>query len=180
MAEELNAEKLLMMTNIAGVMDKMGNLLTKLTPKRIDELIADGTLYGGMLPKIASAVEAAVNGVKATHIIDGRLPNALLLEIFTDAGIGSMILGGGKMPEAKSENAGFGGKPVCPVSVLGFRAISKLLFLKKETKRNYSGLTKPVRRCLALAQRERFSKVLKHQVNRFRTICTVCGFVALS
>lgn len=96
LAEELNAEKLLMMTNIAGVMDKMGNLLTKLTPKRIDELIADGTLYGGMLPKIASAVEAAVNGVKATHIIDGRLPNALLLEIFTDAGIGSMILGGGE------------------------------------------------------------------------------------
>lgn len=96
LAEELNAEKLLMMTNIAGVMDKTGNLLTKLTPKRIDELIADGTLYGGMLPKIASAVEAAVNGVKATHIIDGRVPNALLLEIFTDAGIGSMILGSGE------------------------------------------------------------------------------------
>lgn len=85
-----------MMTNIAGVMDKTGNLLTKLTPKRIDELITDGTLYGGMLPKIASAVEAAVNGMKATHIIDGRLPNALLLEIFTDAGIGSMILGRGE------------------------------------------------------------------------------------
>lgn len=96
LAEELNAEKLLMMTNIADVMDKTGNLLTKLTPKRIDELIADGTLYGGMLPKIASAVEAAVNGMKATHIIDGRLPNALLLEIFTDAGIGSMILGRGE------------------------------------------------------------------------------------
>lgn len=96
LAEELNAEKLLMMTNIAGVMDKEGNLLTNLTPKRIDELIADGTLYGGMLPKISSAVEAAVNGVKATHIIDGRVPNALLLEIFTDSGIGSMILGGEK------------------------------------------------------------------------------------
>lgn len=96
LAEELNAEKLLMMTNIAGVMDKTGNLLTKLTPKRIDELITDGTLYGGMLPKIASAVEAAVNGVKATHIIDGRLPNTLLLEIFTNAGIGSMILGSGE------------------------------------------------------------------------------------
>ena len=93
LAEELNAEKLLMMTNIAGVMDKEGNLLTNLTPSRIGELIADGTLYGGMLPKISSAVEAASNGVKATHIIDGRLPNALLLEIFTDAGIGSMILG---------------------------------------------------------------------------------------
>lgn len=94
LAEELNAEKLLMMTNITGVMDKEGNLLTNLTPQRIDELIADGTLYGGMLPKISSAVEAAVNGVKATHIIDGRVPNALLLEIFTDSGIGSMILGG--------------------------------------------------------------------------------------
>lgn len=93
LAEELNAEKLLMMTNITGVMDKNGNLLTNLTPQRIDELIADGTLYGGMLPKISSAVEAAVNGVKATHIIDGRVPNALLLEIFTDSGIGSMILG---------------------------------------------------------------------------------------
>lgn len=93
LAEELNAEKLLMMTNITGVLDKNGNLLTNLTPKRIDDLIADGTLYGGMLPKISSAVEAAVNGVKATHIIDGRVPNALLLEIFTDSGIGSMILG---------------------------------------------------------------------------------------
>ncbi|QEY24726.1 acetylglutamate kinase [Neisseria animalis] len=93
LAEELNAEKLLMMTNITGVMDKEGNLLTNLTPRRIDDLIADGTLYGGMLPKISSAVEAAVNGVKATHIIDGRVPNALLLEIFTDSGIGSMILG---------------------------------------------------------------------------------------
>ena len=97
LAEELNAEKLLMMTNITGVMDKEGNLLTNLTPQRIDELIADGTLYGGMLPKISSAVEAAVNGVKATHIIDGRVPNALLLEIFTDSGIGSMILGGEKV-----------------------------------------------------------------------------------
>ncbi|MDO5069727.1 acetylglutamate kinase [Neisseria sp. Dent CA1/247] len=100
LAEELNAEKLLMMTNITGVMDKNGNLLTNLTPKRIDELIADGTLYGGMLPKISSAVEAAVNGVKATHIIDGRVPNALLLEIFTDSGIGSMILGGEKTQSA--------------------------------------------------------------------------------
>lgn len=97
LAEELNAEKLLMMTNITGVLDKEGKLLTNLTPSRIDELIADGTLYGGMLPKISSAVEAAVNGVKATHIIDGRVPNALLLEIFTDSGIGSMILGEDKV-----------------------------------------------------------------------------------
>lgn len=93
LAEELNAEKLIMMTNIAGVMDKDGNLLTNLTPKIIDDLVADGTLSGGMLPKISSAVEAAVNGVKAVHIIDGRVLNALLLEIFTDKGVGSMILG---------------------------------------------------------------------------------------
>lgn len=93
LAEELDAEKLVMMTNIAGVMDKSGNLLTNLTPDDIDALVADGTLYGGMLPKISSALEAAVNGVKAVHIIDGRVPNVLLLEIFTDSGIGTMILG---------------------------------------------------------------------------------------
>ncbi|EGZ45172.1 acetylglutamate kinase [Neisseria wadsworthii] len=93
LAEELNAEKLIMMTNITGVMDKDGNLLTNLTPRKIDTLIADGTLYGGMLPKISSAIEAATNGVKAVHIIDGRVLNALLLEIFTDKGVGSMILG---------------------------------------------------------------------------------------
>ena len=93
LAEKLQAEKLLMMTNIPGVLDNEGKLLTTLTPSRIDELIEDGTLYGGMLPKIASAVEAAKSGVKATHIIDGRVPNALLLEILTDDGVGSMILG---------------------------------------------------------------------------------------
>ena len=95
LAEQLQAEKLLMMTNIPGVLDKEGKLLTTLTPSRIDELIEDGTLYGGMLPKIASAVEAAKSGVKATHIIDGRVPNALLLEVLTDDGVGSMILGEG-------------------------------------------------------------------------------------
>ena len=95
LAEKLQAEKLLMMTNIPGVLDKEGKLLTTLTPSRIDELIEDGTLYGGMLPKIASAVEAAKSGVKATHIIDGRVPNALLLEVLTDDGVGSMILGAG-------------------------------------------------------------------------------------
>ena len=94
LAEELRAEKLIMMTNISGVLDKEGNLLTNLTPARIDELIADGTLHGGMLPKISSAVDAAINGVKATHIIDGRVPHALLLEIFTNQGVGSMSLGG--------------------------------------------------------------------------------------
>ncbi|MDO4997694.1 MAG: acetylglutamate kinase [Neisseria sp.] len=92
LAQELNAEKLIMMTNIKGVLDKEGNLLTKLTPSKIDALVADGTLYGGMLPKISGAVEAATSGVKAVHIIDGRELNALLLEIFTDSGVGSMIL----------------------------------------------------------------------------------------
>ena len=93
LAEGLNAEKLVMMTNIAGVMDKNGRLLTNLTPEDIDALVADGTLSGGMLPKISSALEAATHGVKAVHIIDGRIPNVLLLEIFTDSGIGTMILG---------------------------------------------------------------------------------------
>lgn len=93
LAEELGAEKLLMMTNITGVLDKSGCLLTKLTPSRIAELTADSTLHGGMLPKISSALDAAANGVRAVHIIDGRILHALLLEVFTDTGIGTMILG---------------------------------------------------------------------------------------
>ena len=93
LAKELKAQKLVLMTNTPGVLDKDGNLLTNLTPKRIDALVADGTLSGGMLPKIASALDAATHGVKAVHIIDGRVPHALLLEIFTDSGVGSMILG---------------------------------------------------------------------------------------
>lgn len=93
LAQELNAEKLVLMTNITGVVDKQNNLLTNLTPQDIHTLISDGTLSGGMLPKISSALEAAQNGVKAVHIIDGRVPNVLLLEIFTDSGIGTMILG---------------------------------------------------------------------------------------
>lgn len=92
-AKALNAEKLVMMTNITGVLDKQNRLLTRLTPADIHALVADGTLSGGMLPKIASALEAAENGVQAVHIIDGRVPNVLLLEIFTDQGIGTMILG---------------------------------------------------------------------------------------
>ncbi len=95
LAEELQAEKLIMMTNIKGVLDKEGELLTRMTPSKIDSLIADGTLYGGMLPKINSALEAARNGVNAIHIIDGRVPHALLLEVFTDNGVGSMILSEG-------------------------------------------------------------------------------------
>lgn len=92
LAKELAAERLIMMTNTPGILDKNGELLTDLTPDLVDELIADGTLSGGMLPKIASALDAATNGVKATIIIDGRVPHALLLELFTDSGVGSMIL----------------------------------------------------------------------------------------
>ena len=92
LAQELHAEKLVLLTNIKGVLDKQGKLLTNLTLSNVDELIADGTLYGGMLPKIASALEAAKNGVKAVHILDGRVPNVLLLEIFTDKGTGTMII----------------------------------------------------------------------------------------
>ena len=91
LAEVLRAEKLILMTNTPGVLDKNGKLLTGLTPSRIDELVADGTLSGGMLPKIASALEAARNGVRAVHIIDGRVEHALLVEILTDHGVGTMI-----------------------------------------------------------------------------------------
>lgn len=90
-AEILKAEKLVLMTNTAGVLDKAGNLLTGLTAKRIDELFADGTISGGMLPKISSALDAAKGGVHAVHIIDGRVDHALLLEIMTDLGVGTMI-----------------------------------------------------------------------------------------
>jgi acetylglutamate kinase len=91
LAQVLNAEKLVLLTNTPGVLDSKGKLLTGLTPKRIDELVADGTLSGGMLPKIASALDAAKSGVKSVHIIDGRVDHALLLEILTDEGIGTMI-----------------------------------------------------------------------------------------
>ena len=91
LAEVLHAEKLVLMTNTPGVLDKDGNLLTGLTPKRVDELVADGTLSGGMLPKIGSALDAARGGVKAVHIIDGRVQHALLLEILTDEGVGTLI-----------------------------------------------------------------------------------------
>ncbi|MFN9775602.1 MAG: acetylglutamate kinase [Burkholderiales bacterium] len=90
-AEVLKAEKLVMMTNTVGVLDKNGNLLTGLTAKQIDALFADGTLSGGMLPKISSALDAAKAGVNSVHIIDGRVDHALLLEIMTDQGVGTMI-----------------------------------------------------------------------------------------
>jgi acetylglutamate kinase len=91
LAEILNAEKLILLTNTPGVLDKKGELLTGLTPKQIDDLVEDGTLSGGMLPKISSALDAARSGVKAVHIIDGRVEHALLLEVLTDEGVGTLI-----------------------------------------------------------------------------------------
>jgi acetylglutamate kinase len=91
LAEVLHAEKLVLLTNTPGVLDKNGKLLTGLTPKQIDDLVADGTLSGGMLPKIGSALDAARGGVRSVHIIDGRVEHALLLEILTDEGVGTLI-----------------------------------------------------------------------------------------
>jgi acetylglutamate kinase len=91
LAEILGAEKLILLTNTPGVLDKDGHLLTGLTPKQIDDLVEDGTLSGGMLPKISSALDAARSGVKSVHIIDGRVEHALLLEVLTDDGVGTLI-----------------------------------------------------------------------------------------
>ncbi|MEY2776606.1 MAG: hypothetical protein RLY30_704 [Pseudomonadota bacterium] len=91
MAEILRAEKLVLMTNTPGVLDKSGQLITGLSAREIDGLFADGTLSGGMLPKISSALDAARSGVQSVHIIDGRVPNSLLLEILTSQGVGTMI-----------------------------------------------------------------------------------------
>ena len=91
LATVLQAEKLLMLTNIPGVLDKNGQLLPELTPRRIDELVQDGTISGGMLPKIAGALDSAKSGVNAVHIIDGRVPHALLLEVLGDVPFGTMI-----------------------------------------------------------------------------------------
>ncbi len=90
-AEKLKAEKLILLTNTAGLLDGNGEVLTGLDPQRVNELIADGTIYGGMLPKINCALEAVANGVASAHIIDGRVPHSTLLEIFTDKGIGTLI-----------------------------------------------------------------------------------------
>ncbi|WP_292988771.1 acetylglutamate kinase [Nitrosomonas sp.] len=91
LAEILRAEKLILLTNTPGVLDKNEQLLTGLTAQRVDELFADGTISGGMLPKIGSALEAVKKGVKSCHIIDGRVEHALLLEILTDQGVGTLI-----------------------------------------------------------------------------------------
>ena len=91
LAEVLRAVKLVLLTNTPGVLDKEDNLLSGLTPRDIDSLVADGTLSGGMLPKIGSALDAARSGVRSVHIIDGRVEHALLLEILTDEGVGTLI-----------------------------------------------------------------------------------------
>ena len=91
LATVLKAEKLVMLTNIRGVLDKAGELITELTPRQIDELIADGTISGGMLPKLAGAIDAAKSGVNAVHVVDGRVPHAMLLEILTEQAYGTMI-----------------------------------------------------------------------------------------
>jgi len=90
-AETLKAEKLVLLTNTPGVLDKAGKVITNVTPTQIDAMVADGTLHGGMLPKISSALDAAQNGVKSVHIIDGRVEHALLLEILTSHGFGTLI-----------------------------------------------------------------------------------------
>ena len=91
LAQVMQAEKLMLLTNVAGLLDKEGNILTGLSTAQVDELIADGTITGGMLPKISCALEAVKSGVASAHIIDGRVPRAVLLEIFTNEGIGTLI-----------------------------------------------------------------------------------------
>jgi acetylglutamate kinase len=91
LAQILKAEKLVLLTNTPGVLDREGHVLTGLSPAAVEALFADGTIYGGMLPKIQSALEAAKNGVGSVHIIDGRVSHALLLEILTNTGLGTMI-----------------------------------------------------------------------------------------
>jgi acetylglutamate kinase len=90
-AEVLRAEKLLLLTDITGILDKAGNLLTGLTIKDVDKLVADGTISGGMIPKTRCAVDALKGGVANVHIIDGRVENAVLLELFTDQGVGTLL-----------------------------------------------------------------------------------------
>ncbi|MFZ9334918.1 MAG: acetylglutamate kinase [Burkholderiaceae bacterium] len=90
LATVLKAEKLVMLTNIKGVLNKAGELITELTPRQIDELIEDGTISGGMLPKLAGAIDAAKSGVNAVHVVDGRVPHAMLLETLTDQAYGTM------------------------------------------------------------------------------------------
>jgi len=91
-AEELKAEKLILLTNTAGILDKQGELLTGLSLSDIDDLIADGTISEGMIPKTRCATDALQGGVTSVHIIDGRVNHAVLLELFTDQGVGTLLL----------------------------------------------------------------------------------------
>jgi acetylglutamate kinase len=91
LAEVMNAEKLMLLTNVAGLLDKNGHILTGLTTEQVDALIADGTISGGMLPKIRCALDAVKFGVTSAHIVDGRVPHAVLLETLTDEGMGTLI-----------------------------------------------------------------------------------------
>ncbi len=93
LAQTLRAEKLILMTNTAGILDEAGGLLTGLDAERVAQLIDDGTIHGGMLPKVDCALQAVRNGVGAATIIDGRVPHAVLLELFTDSGVGTLIHG---------------------------------------------------------------------------------------
>jgi len=91
LAQVMQAEKLMLLTNVAGLLDRRGDILTGLTTQQVDELISDGTISGGMLPKISCALDAVKSGVTSSHIIDGRVPHAVLLETFTDEGMGTLI-----------------------------------------------------------------------------------------
>lgn len=94
LAAVMSAEKLMLLTNVPGLLDKQDQVLTGLTASRVDELIADGTITGGMLPKISCALDAVKGGAKSAHIIDGTVPHSVLLEIFTDRGVGTLITNG--------------------------------------------------------------------------------------
>lgn len=93
LASVLKAEKLILLTNTPGILDPEQNLLTGLGPADVDALIADGTIHGGMLPKVDCALDAVRSGVRTAHIIDGRVEHAVLLELFSDAGVGTLIRG---------------------------------------------------------------------------------------
>jgi acetylglutamate kinase len=90
-AEVMQAEKLILLTNVSGLQNKAGEVLTGLTTQEVDDLIEDGTIYGGMLPKIKCALDSVKQGVASAHIIDGRVAHAVLLEVFTDEGVGTLI-----------------------------------------------------------------------------------------
>jgi len=92
-AEVLGAEKLILLTNTPGLLDQQGKLLTGLSASQVDALIGDGTIHGGMLPKIQCALSAVKSGVRSAHIIDGRVEHAVLVELFTDEGVGTLIRG---------------------------------------------------------------------------------------